>query len=67
MQNNSTLTTTSRDQLLEAQADLCLKNKYPHFAPTNGVCRSCGKDMVTEDWSRHLVTGCQHCHRSYVE
>lgn len=56
-----------RSDLLKAQGDLCQEKGWPHFAPTNGICWSCGRDTVDGRWAKELITGCQHCYRSYVD
>ena len=63
-----------------AQAKYCQVNLYPHFAPGNGKCHSCGKNIYTKiehgDYSSGIsvesagkshITGCPHCHRSYCD
>lgn len=42
----------------------------PHFAPR--ACFSCGNDIYADKHTamravRELITGCPHCHRSFVE
>ena len=56
----------TRDELIAAQKRLCEERGYPHFAPHDGYCWGCKKDMVTQSWTAH-ITGCQHCHRSYCD
>lgn len=66
---------------IEAQKKYCEDNKAPHFAPEDGFCYSCGKQIYT-DYHEHgftdrgksieyasteLITGCPHCHRSYCD
>jgi len=55
---------------IEAQREFCKRTKTPHFAPGNGVCWRCGRQIYDrismESAANHLVTGCPHCHRSYV-
>ena len=65
----------------KAQKDYCKENKEPHFAPENGICWKCNRniyqnydrgnvitDGVTlESASKHLITDCPHCHRSYCD
>ena len=50
-----------------AQADLCAKSGLPHFAPANGVCWSCGRQIYEELDGTSFVTGCPFCHRSYCD
>jgi hypothetical protein len=37
------------------------------FSPDNGICWSCGQDIVDEGWERGDVTGCPKCNRSYCD
>jgi len=54
-----------------AQKAYTIKEQLPHFAPTDGVCWNCGKQIYTgislEKASTQLITGCPHCHRSYCD
>lgn len=59
--------TLTREELLQAQKDLCKKNKYPHFAPSSGICYDCHQDIVNESWAETLITGCPKCCRSYCD
>ena len=63
----TTATKLTRDELLQAQRKLCADKRYPHFAPTSGVCYSCRKDIVTPEWAETLITGCPKCCRSYCD
>jgi len=56
-----------RESLIERQKKLCIKINAPFFAPNNGFCWKCGKDMVNGDWDKELITGCPHCHKSYCD
>lgn len=66
---------------IEAQKKYCRDNKAPHFAPEDGFCWSCGKQIYA-DYHEHgftdhgrnleyasteLITGCPHCSRSYCD
>lgn len=64
----------------EAQAKLCKEKNYPHFAPTDGVCYDCNRNIYrqidhggyktgisVEMAGKTLITGCPHCHYSYCE
>ena len=62
-----TTKTMTRDELLQAQKDLCKDQHYPHFAPLNGICYSCRQDIVTPAWAETLITGCPKCCQSYCE
>lgn len=59
---------------IEAQEKYCSKNKLPHFAPHNGNCYICGKNIYegqlaisVEQASSSLITGCPYCGRSYCD
>lgn len=43
----------------------------PHFAPKDGICWDCGRQIYTrvtlDEASTTLITGCRHCCRSYCE
>lgn len=66
---------------IAAQKKYCEENKAPHFAPEDGFCYSCGKQIYVdynengftshgesiEYASNELITGCPHCHRSYCD
>lgn len=32
----------------EGQKKLCEEKKYPHFAPTSGICYSCGHNIYSQ-------------------
>lgn len=64
----------------KAQAEYCEKHDAPHFAPTDGKCWNCNKNIYEpieargyiygityEKAAERLVTGCPHCHRSYCD
>lgn len=57
----------TREELLKAQSRLCSERGWPHFAPTDGICYNCRKDMVGPEWETGLVTGCRHCCYSYCD
>lgn len=59
-----------------AQKALCKAKGYPHFAPEDGRCFRCGKNIYQnydhsgvslERAGRELITGCPHCNRSYCD
>ena len=56
---------------IAAQKQYCRDNKAPHFAPEDGFCWSCGKQIYTrideKQASKDLITGCPHCSRSYCD
>lgn len=64
----------------EAQTKFVKEHDYPYFAPGNGVCYSCRRNIYREEKngnyssgitvekaSSELITGCPHCHYSYCE
>lgn len=63
-----------------AQAKLCKEKGYPDFAPSNGVCYDCRRQIYEQiDHGEYKtgrsveyattthITGCPHCHHSYCE
>ena len=74
----------TQEQIYEckkAQLDLTEKKKLPHFAPLNGICFACKRDIYQayeigtreskgidiERAGKELITGCPHCYRSYCD
>ena len=57
----------------KAQAELCKERGLPHFAPDNGVCWRCNKNIYQNYETsmgvtgKEFVTGCPHCNRSYCD
>jgi len=55
----------------KAQAKFCKKNKYPHFAPINGICWSCGNQIYDKvsivKAGKELITGCPICCRTFCD
>lgn len=64
----------------EAQDKYCDREGYPHFAPRDGKCWNCNKDIYTEqNHGRYktgislekagttLITGCPHCSWSFCD
>ena len=64
---------------VKAQEDYCDRTGAPNFAG-DGVCWRCGMNVYTpqkfhdglrgisvEEAGQRLVTGCPHCHASFVE
>jgi hypothetical protein len=56
------------------------EGKCPDFAPSNGICYSCRRQIyspitqpsgrvtgVDVESAKYLVTGCPHCNRSYCD
>ncbi|MEJ7737422.1 MAG: hypothetical protein WKF97_08350 [Chitinophagaceae bacterium] len=64
----------------EAQAELCKQTREPHFAPYQGVCYGCKRNIyeqvdrgsyqtgisVVSAGISH-ITGCPHCQKSYCD
>lgn len=65
----------------KAQDTYCDQHEIPHFAPSDGCCYSCGRNIYqlgkysdgspcgisVEEAGSRLVTGCPYCHYSFVE
>lgn len=65
---------------IAAQKKFQTEMGYPDFAPANGICYDCKRQIYseieqdgyksgvsTEKASSDLITGCPHCHHSYCE
>ena len=64
---------------IEKQANLCKDKKLPHFAPDNGKCWSCNRNIyqnydyklggrITQgETGEKFITGCPHCNRTYCD
>lgn len=54
---------------IEAQCAYCAEHKTPHFAPDNGVCWSCRRQIYEAEHcdGKSYVTGCPWCSRSYCD
>lgn len=52
---------------IQAQKDYLEKSGEPHFAPKDGRCFNCKRQIYEIEDGTTLVTGCPHCHRSYCE
>lgn len=64
-----------------AQATYCETEEIPMFAPADGVCYRCGRNIflptngshgavygiTVEEAGSTLITGCPHCNYSFVE
>lgn len=68
------------NKAIEAQKNYCKENEIPHFAPYDGRCYRCHKQIyeeikhdnystgiTVEEAGSGLVTGCPHCHYSFVD
>lgn len=62
----------------KAQVEYCRKNHAPHYAPIDGICFRCKKDIYQQNGIAGHTTGisleeaglkvivyCPHCGRSY--
>jgi hypothetical protein len=69
-------------EAIEAQERYCKKNGLPYFAPGNGICYRCNKNIYkkikrdetsiergisVEAAGTKLITGCPHCNWSFCE
>lgn len=66
---------------IDAQRMYCEETKSPHFAPYDGYCYSCGKQIYSPTETKHgytvgitveqatnyLVTSCPYCNASYCD
>ena len=72
--------TYNTELAIQAQKKYCNDKGYPHFAPRNGVCFDCNKNIyqqikrekyttgiTVEKAGSSLITGCPHCHRTYCD
>lgn len=68
------------DKARKAQREYCDKNHLPHFAPYDGCCFRCGRNIYSpvkypkytvgitvEEAGSTLITGCPFCSASYVD
>lgn len=64
-------------EAIQAQRAYCDSHDLPHFAPEDGRCPNCFRDIyrpspvvtaysVQTAGARH-ITGCPHCNRSFCE
>lgn len=64
----------------KAQKDFCETYKVPMYAPVNGWCWSCGKNIyepymvggrivgiTAEAAGKRMITSCPHCHATFVD
>lgn len=72
--------TFNKDKAIAAQKEYCNAKGYPHFAPHNGICFRCHKQIYeqidhdgyktgisVERAGKELITGCPHCNRTYCD
>lgn len=61
------------DKSIEGQRKYCKENNYPHFAPADGICWKCNRNIyeppyiTVEKASNELITSCPYCNISYCE
>ena len=67
----------------DAQARYCEEHEIPLFAPTNGWCHECGRNIYepytyrgqedrtigisVEEAGSRHITGCPHCNHTFVD
>lgn len=57
----------------QTQKAYCDRKHYPYFAPPDGRCYRCGRNIydeggyTVETAGNTLITGCPFCHYSYCE
>lgn len=56
-----------RQKRINAQWRLVDARGVPMFAPSNGHCYKCGKDIVNHKWAKELITGCPKCGYSFTD
>ena len=71
-----------RASAISAQEKYSKEKGYPHFAPRNGSCWRCGRNIYdelehagtayktgipVEKAESELITGCPHCNRTYCD
>ena len=67
-------------EAVKGQKEYQLAKDFPDFAPADGKCWNCGRNIYSpikngkhtsgysvERASTTLITGCPHCHRSYCD
>ena len=58
---------------INAQKKYCEEKHLPYFAPKDGRCWRCGKNIYSingisvEQATNNLITGCPFCNYSYCE
>lgn len=65
------MTVKEIQEKIEAQKKHCRVNKVPNFAPLDGKCWNCGRQIYDridlEDAGSENITGCPYCHTSFCE
>lgn len=61
----------SVEEKKELQRKYCKENGYPHFAPRNGKCWHCGRQIYNRisiaRAANTLITSCDWCNKSFCE
>ena len=56
---------------IQAQIEYCKENNMPMFAPLDGRCFRCGRNIfenMTLEKARQVhITGCSSCHQSFCD
>ena len=47
--------------------EACKRDNIPDYAPDNGICWSCHRQIFEYDKLSFPVTGCPYCHRSFYD
>ena len=61
------------EQCVKAQKRYCDQNELPHFAPYDGVCWSCGRNIyddggiTIDEAANRLITGCPFCNTTFTD
>lgn len=61
------------EESTKGQKEYCENHELPHFAPSDGICWSCHRQIYDEDRisveeaKSELITGCPVCHRSFCD
>ena len=75
------MATYDRQAAIAAQKAYCEREETPHFAPNDGFCYYCNRNIYDAIKNRNgrtygvsvekagstLITGCPHCNYSFVE
>lgn len=63
--------TFDRKKAAEAQSKFAQEHECPMFAPIEGWCYHCGRNIYeqisVEEAGKRLITGCPHCYHSFVD
>lgn len=77
------MTTWDTTEAIKAQIAFCERNEIPMYAPSNGICPACGRDIYdphtyrgreehtygisVEEAASRLITGCPHCNATFCD